>query len=81
MGYTLSMMMETPPIGIETLMNEGKFAFEKIGNDGELHETDMYGAFLDDAPTPDNIVELTCVTCKWVSDCNADGGICGAYDE
>jgi len=79
--YTLSMKMETPPIGVETLKNEGKFAFEKIGNDGVLHETNMYGAFLDTAPTADNMATVTCSTCKWVGDCNAAGGICGAYDE
>jgi len=73
------MKPETPPIGIETLMNEGKFAFEKIGNDGVVHETDMYGAFLDTTPEPepDNV---TCSGCRWAGDCNAAGGICEAFE-
>jgi len=38
-------MQAEPPLGIQIQMNGGKFAFEKIGLDGELHKTDCYGEF------------------------------------
>ena len=52
---TLSQAMQAePPIGIQIQMSGEKFLFEKIGIDGLMHKTDVFGEFepiIDNADT------------------------------